>query len=205
MIRLSPIKSLSLGSGLARFLLLAFVGAALIGTAARADATAPTGLSPQAHASAIEEEKEEAEEEESEEEIEVELEFEEGEEEESLPSECRLRTVTPRIVANFTRDAMRLSLRYTADSPLRASVAYWLKGNRGTARLGSIFRHLGRRGVVEAHNRLDGGTLAKLRAARVIVIQIGIPNTPSFCKRFLTLRLTAQRVFGRSATWFEAS
>jgi hypothetical protein len=141
-----------------------------------------------------------------EEEIEVELEFEEGEGSEepaSLPPECLLRTATPHVVARFGQGDLRLSLRYTADSSVRVGIAYWLKGAKGSARLGSTSRRLGQRGVLEMSRHLDDRTLAKLRAAKVIVVRLSIPHTPGFCKRQLTMRLTAQRVFGSSATWYQ--
>jgi hypothetical protein len=184
-------------------LAVAALGASSAQTAA---ATPPKPASHVATATAGEAEEEEIEVEASEEEIEVELEFEEGEESEgpaSLPPECLLRTVTPHVVARFNHDDLRLSLRYTADSPVRASIAYWLKGAKGSARLGSTSRRLGQRGVLEMSRHLDDRTLTKLRAAKVIVVRLAIPNTPGFCKRHLTMRLTAERVLGGSATWYQ--
>lgn len=178
---------------------------ALATSSAQAAATPSSSLSHARAASTSEEEEFEVEGAE-EEEIEVELEFEESEEAEgptSLPPECLLRTVEPRVLARFSQDELRLSLRYTSDASVHASVAYWLKGAKGSARLGSVKRRLGRRGVLEMSRHLDERTLAKLRAARVIVVQLGVPGAPAFCKRYLTMRLTAQRPLGRSATWYE--
>jgi hypothetical protein len=193
-------------------LLLAVLMAALAAGSAQA-ATRPSAgstwstraIAAEAEEAAEEVESEE-EEEEEEEEIEVELEFEEGEESAepiSLPPECLLRTVEPHVVVSFSHDDLRLSLRYASDSAVQASVAYWLKGAKGTARLGSTTRRFGRRGVLEMSRHLDDGTLAKLRAARVIVVRLDIPSAPRFCKRYLTMRLTARRVLGRSATWYK--
>lgn len=168
---------------------------------------AATASSPVSHPrTAVTSEEEEEEGERDEEEIEVELEFEEGEEAEepiSLPPECLLRTIEPRVLARFNHDDLRLILRYTSDASVRTNVAYWLKGARGTARLGSTTRRLGQRGVLEMSRHLDSRTLAKLHAARVIVVRLEVPGTPGFCKRYLTMRLTAQRLLGRSATWYE--
>ena len=187
--------------------LVALAFAALGATPSQAAATELSGPpNPRAHTAAVEEEQEEAEEE-SEEEIEVELEFEEGEEEDggSLPPECLLRSAEPRVVARFDHGDLRLRLRYTAELPLRASVAYWLKGSKGSARLGSATRLLGNRGVLQLHSRVDGRTLAKLHAARVIVVQLAVPNTPGYCKRLLTMHLTPRRPLRRGATWYEPS
>lgn len=180
--------------------LAAVLLAALGGVAAGAVVDPP----PQPQTTA-EEEAEETEEEDPEEEIEVELEFEEGEEEanDTPPPECLLHGLDPRLVARFDRGDLRLSLRYASDLPTRASVSYWLKGARGAARLGTASRHLGRRGKLTLTRRLDDRTLAKLRAARVIVVQLRVPDTPSLCRPYLTMRLTERLVFDRVATWYE--
>jgi hypothetical protein len=188
--------------------LIAVLAVAALGasSAQSAVATPPEPASHAGTATAGGAEEEEIEVEAGEEEIEVELEFEEGEESEgpaALPPECRLRTATPHVVARFNHDDLRLSLRYTADSPVRVGVAYWLKGAKGSARLGSTSRRLGQRGVLEMSRHLDDRTLAKLRAAKVIVVRLEIPHTPGFCKRRLTMRLTAERVLGGSATWHQ--
>jgi hypothetical protein len=183
------------------------VGCAVAAAAPRHLATSDPNPTPGLQTAAEEEPEEEVEWEwdESEEEIEVELEYEEGEESEepsSLPPECLLRTAEPHVVVNFNNDDLQLSLRYTSDSAVRASVAYWLKGAKGAARLGSTTRRLDRRGVLEMSRHLDGRTLAKLRAARMIVVRVDIPGTPGSCKPYLNMRLTAQRILGRSATWY---
>jgi hypothetical protein len=145
-------------------------------------------------------------EEEIEEEIEVELEFEEEAEEDSegaFPAECRLRTATPRAVARFGRDDMRLTLRYASDSAMRVGVSYWLKGARGTLRLGSTTRRIGRQGTIALSRHLDERAAVKLRAARTIVVQLAVPHAPSSCRRYLTMRLSPTRPLSGGATWYE--
>jgi hypothetical protein len=157
-------------------------GPARAGTGARS----PAPLRPWA---AAEEEVEEDEvEEAAEEEIEVEVEFEEGEGESALPPECLLRAIEPRPIARLARDDLRLSLRYAAATPVRATVSYWLETGKGTARLGSATRRLGRRGVLEIDRRLDERKLARLRAARAIVVRLDPRGAPRFCRRYLTVR-----------------
>jgi len=148
----------------------------------------------------------ESEEEDEEEETEVELEFEESEavgEERTLPEECRLRSAAPQVVADFDRGETRLSLRYTSGSSLRIGVSYWLKGAKGTLRLGSASRRIGRRGVIALSRRLDERSLAKLQAARTIVVQLDVPDTPRLCRRYLTMRLFPMRPSGNGATRYE--
>jgi hypothetical protein len=192
-------------------LLLGLLAIATLG-ASVAHATATT-QSPAAHVRAAAtseeeeyeaEEAEETDEAEDEEEIEVELEYEESEEAQgaaSLPPECTLRTVEPAVLARFTHGDLRLSVRYTSDAAGRVSVAYWLKGAKGTARLGAATRRLGLRGVMRMSRHVDDRTLAKLRAARVVVVQLDVAGMPGSCKRRLTMRLTAQRLLARSAIW----
>jgi hypothetical protein len=190
---------------LAPLLLAALVAALAAGPAQAVGPSVGPTSSARAIAAAAEAGESE-EEEEEEEEVEIELEFEEGEEageEGALPAECRLHTATPQVVARFGRGDMRLTLRYTSDSALRIGVSYWLKGAKGTLRLGSTTRRIGRRGVIALSRHLDERSLAKLRVARTIVVQLAVPDTPRSCRRYLTMRLSPMHPLSSGATRYE--
>jgi len=140
--------------------------------------------------------------EEAEEEVEWESE-EEGEEEDEeedsggtagpaeLPPECVLTTVRPSVLTLPGHGLLRLTLRYTTEEPTRVGVEYWLKGGKGSLRLGAAKRQLGRQGVLRLSSHLDEHELAKVRAARVFLIRLDVPDADPSCKRFLTFRLAA--------------
>jgi len=199
---IATIRAFAPPKALAPLLLAVFVTALAAGST---QAAVGHSNGSAASARAIAADAEEGESEEEEEEIEVELEFEEGEVEEegALPTECRLRTATPRVVARFGRGDMRLTLDYTSESVLRVGVSYWLKGARGTLRLGSTTRRIGRQGTIALSRHLDERAAVKLRAARTIVVQLTVPHTPSSCRRYLTMRLSPMRPLSSGATWYE--
>lgn len=178
---------------------------ALLGAAAL---SVPAQAAPSAAASA-EAEAEAFEGEVEGEEWELEIEAEEEAEEEDfemggptvLPSECLLRTADPSVVAVPDHSHLQLALRYTSEAPLNVGVEYWLKGGKGALQLGSAKRHLGKRGVLRMNRHLDERELAKLRAARLIMLRLELPDVDPYCKPFLTFRLDAKRQTGGRTTF----
>jgi len=136
---------------------------------------------------------------------------EEGEEEEEfgskgaavLPPECLLRSVEPAVVAERNSGTLRLALQYTARTPTRVDIDYWLKGGKGSLQLGSATRHLGHQGTLHLTSRLDEHEAAKARAARAFIVDLDLPAAPSGCEKYLTLRLSAKDLDRSRATWSE--
>lgn len=136
------------------------------------------------------------------------VELEESEDEEpdegaasSLPPECVLRTVRPEAVLDAAHEKLRLTLRYTSRIPTRAGLDLWLRGGKGSLRLGVAKRQLGRSGVLRLSRRLDPQALARARAARAVTVQLDVPAAPSSCRPHLTVKLTSKQVLGSRATW----
>jgi len=153
---------------------------------------------------------EETDEEGEEEEWELEEAEEEAEEEEFgtkgatvLPSECLLRSAEPSVIAQLDSGTLRLALQYTARTPTRVDVDYWLKGGKGSLQLGSATRHLERQGTLHLTNHLDEHEAAKVRAARIFIVDLDLPAAPSSCEKYLTLRLNAKDLDRSRVTWSE--
>jgi hypothetical protein len=157
----------------------------------------------QLEAEASEEENEEGEEEESESEEEAEEDEEEFGTGHSvpLPAACILRSVEPSVAVQLGHGNVGLTLRYEAEEPTKATIAYWLKGSKGSLQLGSATRHLGGHGAVHLNSHLDELEMAKVRAARTFLVSIDLPQAPSYCGRYLTLRLTAKHQLDKRETW----
>jgi hypothetical protein len=155
----------------------------------------------------LEAEASEEENEEGEEESESEEEAEEDEEEfvtghsVPLPAACILRSVEPSVVVQLGHGEVGLTLRYEAEESTKATIAYWLKGGKGSLQLGSATRHLGGHGAIHLNSHLDEREMAKVRAARTFLVSIDLPQAPSYCDRYLTLRLTAKHQLDKRETW----
>lgn len=192
-------------------LLLAFQ--ALIALALLAIATAPLAapvVSPEPAQAEVDFIAEETDEEGEEEEWELEEAEEEAEEEEFsakgaavLPTECLLRSAEPSIVAQLNGSTLHLNLQYTARTPTRVNIDYWLKGGKGSLQLGSASRHLGRQGTLHLTSHLDEHEAAKVSAARSFIVDLDLPAAPSSCEKYLTLRLNAKDLNRSRATWSE--
>jgi Sec-independent protein translocase protein TatA len=145
---------------------------------------------------------------EEEDESESEEESEEDEEEEfetahavPLPASCILRSAEPSVAVQLERGDVRLTVRYEAEEPLRADIDFWLKGSKGSLQLGSASPHLGEHGAIHLHSRPDEREMAKVRAARAFLVSIDLPQAPSYCARYLTLRLTSKHQLAKRETW----
>lgn len=136
-------------------------------------------------------------------------EFEDDEEDEELgttgplllPPECLLHTAAAQVAATTSQGNVRLTIRYTSYVPTDVSVDYWLKGSKGALHLGETKRHFGRQGVFRENEHLSDRSMTKVLAARTFVVQLEIPDAPSFCQKYSTQRLTVKHVAGGHATW----
>jgi len=121
----------------------------------------------------------------------------------ALPPESALSTASVGVVTAPDHERLQLSLRYTAETPTGIGVAYWLKGSKGSLQLGSVKRHLGTRGVLHLSRHLDEREVTKVRAARVIMVDLDVPAVDSYCKPFLIFHLDAKRQQASRTTWSE--
>jgi hypothetical protein len=149
-------------------------------------------------------------EEEEEGEAETEEPEEEGEAEEEefeapgtlfLPLDCLLRSADARATASIAHASVRLTIHYTSYEPTEVTVAYWLKGGKGSLKFGETRRHFSERGTFRVSEHLDDSAMAKVRAARAFIVSLDVPATPSYCDRYSTQRLTVKKVRGDRATW----
>lgn len=152
----------------------------------------------------------------SEEEFEDESESEEDEEEEFedeedeglgstgpllLPPECLLHTAEAQVEASTAHGTVRLTIHYTSYVSTNVTVAYWLKGGKGSLQLGETKRRFARQGVFREDAHLSERAMDKVLAARTFIVQLGIPAAPSYCAKYSTQRLTAKHIAGSHATW----
>ncbi|HEX5375449.1 MAG TPA: hypothetical protein VFW48_04745 [Solirubrobacterales bacterium] len=190
------------------------IGAALavvalgIALTARPALAAPSPVAPQAQAVEPEEEnweewEETCEEEECKEEAweEVEGEDEGGwvqvfdeEEAQKAPTaptpqaECPLDTVKPKAVFDRDRGKLRLVLHYTADSPTKVGVDFWLKGGKNATRHRSAERRLNETGVLSLGRHIDRQAQDK-SGGGVVIVELKAPAAPSNCRSKVTKRL----------------
>jgi len=184
-------------------LAIALLGIALI--ARPAVAASPTA--PQTQAAAVEEEEEweeACEEEECKEEAWEEVEgeddggwlqiFEEEANVEVTPPpvptpECPLDTVKPKAVFERDRGKLRLVLHYTADSPTKVGVNFWLKGGKNaTSGHRSAERRLNKTGVLSLGRHIDRQAQGK-PGGGVVIVELKAPEAPSNCRAKVTKRL----------------
>jgi hypothetical protein len=195
-------------TSIATIALAAFLSAALLVQPAVAEPGDFLPVPEPVLSAAIGEEEEEAEAEAEAEDPEEEGEEEEAEEEEFeatgalfLPLDCLLRSADARATASIAHGSVRLTIHYTAYEPTAVTVAYWLKGGKGSLKLGETKKHFSEQGTFRTSEHLGDLAMAKVRAARAFIVSLDVPATPSYCDRYSTQRLTVKRVRSGRATW----
>jgi hypothetical protein len=143
-------------------------------------------------------------------------EWEDGEEEESeseedeefgtegpllFPSDCLLHTAEAQVTASSAHDVVRLTIHYTSYTPTDVTVDSWLRGGKGSLQLAGAKQHFAQQGVFQETNHLSDRAMFKVRAARAFIVQLGIPDAPSYCNRYSTQRLTVKHTAGGRTTW----
>lgn len=120
------------------------------------------------------------------------------------PEACQLYETHARVVASDRGDSVRLVIRYASTEASRVEVEYWLKGSKGALQLKPLRGHMSKHGSLRGVERLGVREMEKVRAARVFVVDIELPGTPTNCERYRTRHLTARLPHGARTTWSEA-
>jgi hypothetical protein len=101
------------------------------------------------------------------------------------PEECLLRSAHAQAVAFPKQDSLKLTVGYTTYEPVAATVEI----GKGSARIGSVHRHLGRIGVLRIVK-----SLARDRAPSQLVVRILISGSPRYCGKFQTQKVQVSGV-----------
>jgi hypothetical protein len=166
----------------------------------------PPGAGSQTEAEEVEEAEEELEEcgELEEEDEEAEEECEEAEEGSLPPEECVLQTARARVFAYASHDKVRLVIRYTSVSPAEVTVDYWLKGAKGSLKLGEARQRFSKQGLFHLSESLSKAEMARVRSAREFTVEMTIPGTPHYCRRFGDRHLTIKHSVHGQTVWFQS-
>ena len=122
-----------------------------------------------------------------------------------LPRACILKVARARVSALAQRGKVRLVIHYKAYKPAQVTVAYALTGGKGNLGLGTASSHFKTAGIYRRGERLDKGSVAKLRATQSMTVRFSIPQAPSSCTRYYTKRLTIpQHPSPGLTTWFQS-
>jgi hypothetical protein len=106
------------------------------------------------------------------------------------PEECLLRSAHAQAVASPKHESLKLIVGYTTYEPVAATVEI----GKGSARIGSVHRHLGRSGVLRIVKSLE-----RDKAPSQIVVRIVISDAPRYCGKFQTQKIPVSGVGGDRA------
>jgi hypothetical protein len=122
-------------------------------------------------------------------------------EDEATPPECLLSSATATVATMPSRDAVRVSVRYTSRSAAAVKVELKLRGRKGSLQLGGAQERFRRSGVFHKTERLSDPQMAKVVAAQSVTVELLAVNTPRYCHRYFDSELTVKRASGGGLTW----
>lgn len=122
----------------------------------------------------------------------------EAEEAEAEAMECGIESAAAKVTAAPARRRVLLTVRYSTYFPGRVTVRY---GTRGGLTLGTERKRFGHAGTFRRRDKLSRGQMAKLLAARELVVELHAAGTPHHCREQLRLRLDLKRSTTRGALW----
>jgi hypothetical protein len=150
-------------------------------------------------------EDEEFEESEGEEE-EFEIEFEECEEEAkkkkkkagavTAPEECRVRSAESSITTLPGSDRVQLTVQYLTYKPSTVSLDLKLKDGKGSLKIDSATKHLGKKGVLHLTTKVPGAVMDRATRAKEFDVALRAPQTPGYCGAMLEQKLSAKHPVG---------
>lgn len=97
------------------------------------------------------------------------------------PEECLLRSAHGHAAADVNSNKLKLTIGYTTYEPVAATIEV----GKGPAQIASLHRRLGRSGVLRVVKGLRGND-----APRRIVVRIAIPDSPRYCGKYLTEKIS---------------
>ena len=99
----------------------------------------------------------------------------------TAPEECVLRSA--RAVATLKRNKLKVTIGYTTYEPAGAMIEI----RKGSTRIASVRRRLGRSGVLRITKKLS-----KRQRGKQITVRVRVPSAPRNCARYETHKLAAR-------------
>ncbi len=93
------------------------------------------------------------------------------------PEECLLRSVHAHAADNSAHSKLKLTLGYTTYEPANAMIEI----RKGSSRIATMRRQLGRSGVLRIVKNLSDG-----KAPKRLTIRLDIPGSPGYCGKYET-------------------
>ena len=95
----------------------------------------------------------------------------------SAPEECILRSAHAHAAVNEKSGKLKLTLGYTAYEPVGARIEV----RKGSSRIATLHRRLGRSGVLRIVKNLGDA-----KAPKRLVVRLAVPASPAYCGKYQT-------------------
>jgi hypothetical protein len=135
---------------------------------------------------------------------EEEFEIEDCEEEEvqkkagavTAPEECRVRSAESSITTLPDSNRVQLTVQYLTYKPSTVSLDLKLKDGKGSLKIDSATKHLGKKGVLHLTTKVPDAVMERATKAKEFDVALRAAQTPGYCGAMLEQKLRAKHPVG---------
>lgn len=114
----------------------------------------------------------------------------------TAPEECRVRSAESSITTLPDSNRVQLTVQYLTYKPSTVSVDLRLKDGKGSLKLDSTTKHLGKKGVLHLTTKVSDAVMQRAAKAKEFDVGLHAAQTPGYCGAMLEQKLRAKHPVG---------
>lgn len=119
----------------------------------------------------------------------------------TAPEECRVQQAESSITTLPNSDRVELTVRYLTYKPSTVSLGLKLKDNKGSVKIESTTKHLGKKGVLHLTTKVSDAVMDRAAKAKEFNVSLRAPKTPGYCGNMLEQQLQAKHPVGNARVY----
>lgn len=119
----------------------------------------------------------------------------------TAPEECRVQQAESSITTLPGSDRVELTVRYLTYKPSAVSLGLKLKDNKGSLKIESTTKHLGKKGVLHLSTKVSDAVMERAVKAKEFNVSLRAPKTPGYCGDMLEQQLQAKHPVGNARVY----
>lgn len=121
----------------------------------------------------------------------------------TAPEACRVRSAESSITTLPGSDRVALTVHYLTYKPSTVSLDLKLKDGKGSLKIGSATKHLGKQGVLHLTTKVPDAVMERATKAREFDVALRAQQTPGYCGAMLEQQLRAKHPIGDARVYTE--
>lgn len=114
----------------------------------------------------------------------------------TAPEECRVRSAESSITTLPDSNRVELTVQYMTYKPSTVSLDLKLKDGKGSLKIDSATKHLGKKGVLHLTTKVPDAVMSRAAKAKEFDVALRASQTPAYCGALLEQKLRAKHPVG---------